>query len=112
MSGIYLGRTHSSGENLVGTPDGVVKARDVYRRTAEERFNIEEFKTIVGAPWRCTPPREIGAEDIPEFEVVPPELRSKGEHADRVGEQIPRRVKITKSWRGLGSHLSALDVSK
>ena len=27
QSGVYLGRTHSSAENLIGTPDGVVKAR-------------------------------------------------------------------------------------
>ena len=96
QSGVYLGRTHSSAENLIGTPDGVVKARDIYRRTAEERFNLDEFKSIVGTPWKCTPTRNVEIDEIPEFEVIPVEMRRSGEHADGVGEAIPRRVKLTK----------------
>jgi len=94
--GVYLGRTHSSGESLIGTPKGVVRARDVYRRTRSERFNVETLKSIVGVPWQMTPNREIDHEEIPEFRVASSDERSIGEHADQVGSQLPRRVKMTK----------------
>ena len=102
QSGVYLGRAHSSAENLTGTPDGVAKARDIYRRPADERFNLEVFKTVVSTPWECTPTRGVETDDIPEFEVLPPEMRRSGEHADGVGEAIPRRVKLTEITERFG----------
>ena len=42
------------------------------------------------------PTRDVEIDEIPEFEVIPVEMRRSGEHADGVGEAIPRRVKLTK----------------
>ena len=92
--GIFLGRTHSSGESLIGTSRGVVKARDVYRRTQSERYNVETLKTVVGVPWQMTPNKDIDYEEIPEFRVVPGDERE--EHGHQVGSQMPRRIKMTK----------------
>ena len=57
--GIFLGRTHSSGEGLIGTSRGAVKARDVSRRTLGERYSVETLKTVVGVPWQMTPNKNI-----------------------------------------------------
>ena len=94
--GMFLGRTHSSGENIIGTPDGIVKARDVYRRTASERYDVEMLKTISGTPWKMTTVRDVEAEEIPEFRVLPAGSRRPEEHADNIGEAMPRRVKLTR----------------
>ena len=52
MNGVYLGKTHTSGESLVGTADGIYKARDIYRKPADERFNVDMLKTLRGTPWK------------------------------------------------------------
>ena len=94
--GVYLGRTHSSGECIIGTPRGIVKARDVYRRPKDERFNIDMLKSIIGVPWQMTPIPDTEMEEIPEFRVISPEGRSREEHVDQVGSQMPRAAKLTK----------------
>ena len=94
--GMFLGRTHSSGENIIGTPDGIAKARDVHRRIASERYDVEMLKTISGTPWKTTTARDVEAEEIPEFRVLPAGSRRPEEHADNVGDMMPRRVKLTR----------------
>ena len=80
----------------MGTSKGVVKARDVYRRTLSERFDVETLKTIVGVSWLMTPTQETDAGEIPEFRVVPASERSPGDRTDQIGNQLPRRVKMAK----------------
>ena len=94
--GIYLGKTHTSGECIIGTKDGIIKARDVYRKSMDERYNQNLLKLIRGTPWKTTPQNEVEGEEVPEFRVVNPGEPQQGQHAEQDGEAMPRRVKITR----------------
>ena len=55
-SGIWLGLRDESNEALIGTPDGVIKARDVRRYgSEEERWDQDKFTSITGVPWEPVP---------------------------------------------------------
>ena len=95
MNGVYLGKTHTSGESLVGTADGIYKARDIYRKPADERFNVDTLKTLRGTPWDKSP-GVADDDELPEFVVRPREHGANPEEADEIGEQVPRRLKMTK----------------
>ena len=48
--GIWLGIREESGENIIGTKDGVLKARTIKRRpTKEERWGQELFDQFRGS---------------------------------------------------------------
>ena len=64
--GVCLGRTHSSGTCIIGAPRGIMKARDVYRRPKDERFNIDMLQSIIGVPWQMTPISDTEVEEVPE----------------------------------------------
>ncbi len=53
--GIWLGLRWRSDEHLVGTKDGVVKARTVRRLLDDQKWNPEMINQIRGAPRRPTP---------------------------------------------------------
>ncbi len=50
--GVWLGVKLESGESIIGTSEGVVKARG-FRRKPEKggRWKVEDFDKFVGAPW-------------------------------------------------------------
>ena len=50
--GVWLGIKAESGESLIGTGEGVVKARD-FRRKPENggRWSKEDFDEFRGVPW-------------------------------------------------------------
>ena len=51
QEGIWLGVRLESGESVIGTNEGVVKARDFRRKSDEnERWNVERFYQFVGVP--------------------------------------------------------------
>ena len=54
--GVWLGVRVESGESLIGTNEGVVKARD-FRRKAEigGRWSVADFDKFVGVPWEPYP---------------------------------------------------------
>ena len=57
--GVWLGISDESGESIIGTKEGVIKARDFRRKAiAEERWNKEHFTSIKGTPWEPNPGRE------------------------------------------------------
>ena len=53
------------GESLIGTNEGLVKARD-FRRKAENggRWSVADFKKSVGVPWEPYPGAKGGFELI------------------------------------------------
>ena len=55
MDGIWLGIKGRTGENIIGTAEGVVKAHTVRRRPKEERWSLEEVHAIKGTPGRPNP---------------------------------------------------------
>ena len=53
--GIWLGIRDESGEILIGTDDGVVKARTFKRRPEQERWTNEKLERMKGVPWEPVP---------------------------------------------------------
>ena len=54
--GIWLGIREESGENMIGTKDGVLKARTIKRKAAlEERWKNELVDQFRGVPWQPVP---------------------------------------------------------
>ena len=52
-NGIWLGIREESGENIIGTKDGVLKARTIRRKaTQDERWKDELFDAFRGVPWQ------------------------------------------------------------
>ena len=55
-SAVFLGVREESGEIILGTKDGVLKARSFRRKgSAEERWNKEEILGVRGLPWQPVP---------------------------------------------------------
>ena len=64
--GIFLGIRGESGELIVGTNEGTVKARTLRRHGREEdRWKTESWDKICGVPWECIPGRR-GVEIVPD----------------------------------------------
>ena len=62
ISGICLGIGPKAGEYLLGTITGVYRARDVYRRAVQERWDRAYLDSIVGTPWNMVPVSEEAPE--------------------------------------------------
>ena len=57
--GVFVGIRERSGEILIGTHKGVVKARAFRRKgTEKERWNNDEIEKCTGLPWEPVPGRE------------------------------------------------------
>ena len=56
--GIWLCIADRTGEAIIGTKDGVIKARDVRSMEEKEAWNIGRFNDIRGTPWEPVPGRE------------------------------------------------------
>ena len=78
--GVFVGVRDESGEILVGTREGVVKARTFRRYWTEgERWRKEEIEEMVGVPWEMIPGRgEIEARPRVELEQDEDERRMDG----------------------------------
>ena len=63
--GIWLGIKEKSGESIIGTARGVVKARTIRRRPEGERWSWEELQTMKGVPWRPNPNDEADGGEVP-----------------------------------------------
>merc|ERR1712026_294122 len=57
-SGIWLGVRDESGEILVGTPGGVLKARSFMRKPESQQWDYKEFASMQGVPWEPIPGHE------------------------------------------------------
>ena len=49
---IWLGKTLSSDEHVVGTPEGIRKCRSIWRRPEARRWEKQRLEAIAGAPWQ------------------------------------------------------------
>ena len=55
MDGIWLGVMGRTGESIIGTPQGVVKAFTVKRRPVEERWSLDDIHNMRGTPGKPNP---------------------------------------------------------
>ena len=86
MSGCFLCLVEKSDEVLVGTPEGVLRARSVRRLQPSQRGNAQFVLKLVGTPWR---PNPKDASD-PEVQDVP--LRIHAEPIVAESELPPRQA--------------------
>ena len=90
--GVWLGVRPQTSEVIVGTDNGVFKARSVRRLPDSEKWCAETLKNITGTPWK---PSDYDDSDkirvrMPEPVVLEPEAITRG------GDVEPRRFKIEK----------------
>ena len=79
--GIWLGSRDESDEILIGTNEGVVKARSVRRKAQfEDRWNADQFNNMKGTPWQPIPG------------VNSTEIKSKVSLEERTRDQIVKEV--------------------
>ena len=99
--GVWLGHNRGSSEVLIGTPEGVVRARAVKRRPEDERWRADAILNVAGTPAKPNP--QMPGHDIPVHIHVQFD-------ADQSlpGEPAPARVE-TESRR---TYLKARDFQK
>ena len=54
-TGVWLGLIPRTNEDLVGTPEGVVKAYAIKGMDAQERWSWEAANSVTGVPWKPVP---------------------------------------------------------
>ena len=89
--GVFLGCKATTGEKIIGTLDGVVRARTVRRRPEEERWNQDNLKWVRGVPWRDSGvDANADGEDMKVKELLEEERRiaGEGEHNGSGAEEI------------------------
>ncbi len=74
--GVWLGQVCRTGENIIGTPKGTIKARSVRRLDNEQRWNFEAIASMGGTPWEPVPGKK--------GDRIPTEVRE--EQGDKMDE--------------------------
>ena len=103
-TGIWMGIADRTGEIIIGTKDGVVKARDIRSLEEKEAWDVGRFNDIRGTPWEPIPGRE-GIE-IKSKVVIPasrtePRQLVEGEEKEfivrraRISREVIRKVGFT-----------------
>ena len=90
--GIWLGIIPRTNEDLVGTPQGVVKASAIKRLSADSRWDVEAVRAVVGYPWQPVP--SVAGAHIPI--VIRKDLTAPGaaEEDSRIEVEMPATVQF------------------
>ena len=51
LEGIFLGFSRSANSYVIGTDEGIVRARSIYRRPAENRWSVDRATSLTATPW-------------------------------------------------------------
>ena len=94
QEGVFLGNSTRSGEYYCGNELGLFKARDVYRRAPDERFNMEQLSKVRCTPW-CPHPVSEEECELPEYEMV--DMPSGEQPSADDDGYVPRNMRITKA---------------
>ena len=90
--GIFLGMAQESDEILLGTPEGIVRAKAFRRKgSAEDRWNKDAVLAVKGVPWEPVPGQ--GGYKLPSKVIVSGESGVEIEPL-QVDRQVPRRYKL------------------
>jgi len=96
-TGVWLGIRSESNEVIIGTSEGVVKARSIRRNESEEEsWCKDKFDKIKGTPWQPVP--GVGSEQIKVAVALPdadPPVKGQVEVQDPE-EVMMRQFKMTK----------------
>ena len=93
QEGIWLGHARASDETIIGTPEGVVRAWAVKRRSAEEQWNAEALKNVKGTPRQPNPNRP--GSDIPIRVTFEDPNNAEPEPTEPLRKESARRMKLT-----------------
>eukprot|EP00435_Cladocopium_sp_Y103_P020520 s28_g5.t1 len=89
--GIYLGRSVTSNETLLGTEEGTISARSV-RRFADvtKRHNKELMSQMIGVPWDqgTTIGRPKRARPLPVLNLIPEEREAEDDRAEEAEVRV------------------------
>ena len=97
--GIFLGIRDESGEIVVGTNEGTVKARTLRRYGREEdRWNEKCWDKICGVPWECIPGKR-GIELVPDVKDEVDRCGGEGEEPMK-GEDREAGIRRYRIMRG------------
>ncbi|CAK0821956.1 unnamed protein product, partial [Prorocentrum cordatum] len=64
--GVWLGKSMRSDEHLIGTANGVLLCRPIWRRPEKDRWDAQLLDRFVGSPWALVPP---GVKEVKPREV-------------------------------------------
>ena len=95
--GVWLGVRLESGEAIIGTSEGVLKARD-FRRKPENggRWSRADFDKFIGVPWELYPGIK-GSTEMRSKVRLPQEPAEVTRPIRGKDEYVPRRFRIQKS---------------
>ena len=98
LEGIWLGLSRKSGEYIIGTPEGIRKARTVFRVPEAERWDAMLLDTFKGLPWNLKPEDDEESGEMPEVIVIDEELAQEGVGVEEKGMAVvPRRARLDRS---------------
>jgi hypothetical protein len=92
--GVWLGVDARTDEVYVGTEEGVVRARDIRRRPADQRWSAEVLKKVKGVPWSPCGRKDT---DIPVFVDTGVEGIARPEAETDELEQAARNLYVTRA---------------
>ena len=61
--GVFVGVHGQSNDFLIGTPDGICRARTIKRKPLPERWDTNVLNTFTGLPWKHRTPTR--SDDLP-----------------------------------------------
>ena len=91
LEGIFLGFGRSSNSYIIGTQDGVVAARAIYRRPLENRWSVDRATSLTATPWSVREKSDPTAS----FKDAPSE-EEKEQEKKRI-ESVPKACRINYS---------------
>ena len=86
--GVFLGLKLTSGEKLVGTPEGVLKVRTVRRKLESKRWDARHIEALTSFPWKPC----IQSED--DKVLIRPPVAIQPSNADKQEVQLQRDTEL------------------
>ena len=93
--GVWIGFNTHSKEHLIGTPEGVIRARTLRRRPMSERWSHQAVLGVRGTPRNPTPGSE--SDKVLVRIPTPEEILARQLQGERL-DRIPRRVRLEKEY--------------
>ena len=86
LEGISLGFSRSSNSYVIGTDEGVVAARSIYRRPSENRWSVERATRLTATPW--------STRDKSDMAVSSRDSPTEEERRPKRIEEVPKAFRI------------------
>lgn len=108
---MWLGKLERTGENLIGTPKGLVTSRSIARRPVGDNFGYGLIQSIRGTPWNPTgvAEHEPVSHEVyfPQDDYKPPDIKQSAERRTYFSKKLLDEYGRTKGCpgcKGKGAH--------